>query len=294
MPLLTYRHRSLIPLYLGLGLLVIAAATLSAASDPPAQNASTASASTSSAADDDDAVLDPAEPDFRLVGLPTTMRLPRFKGSFALTHRFAGNLRRGSFSDNAGHLFGIDDGATVGFEYRFGIARHLEAVAYRVSFQQTLQLSAKYDAVHQSRTVPLSVSALISDEAINNFQDDHAQALGLSMSRTLAQAAAVYVVPTWVHNSAASAGIDRSTLFVGVGARVRIRPTVYVAADVSPRVSGYAPGTSQFGVALEKRAGGHMFQLNLTNSPGTTFAQMARGGALRSLSLGFNLTRKFF
>ena len=278
-----------------LGLLVAPTATLSAVpDDPQAQNAVASAASASSAADDDDAVLEPAEPDFRVVNLPTTMRLPRLKGNFALTHRFAGNLRRGSFSDNAGHLFGIDDGATVGFEYRVGIARHLQAVAYRVSFQQTLQLYAKYDAVHQSRTMPVSVSALISDEGTNNFQDDHAPALGLSLSRSVAHAAALYVVPTWVHNSAAAAGIDRNTLFVGVGGRVRIRPTVYVATDVSPRVSGYAPGTSQFGFALEKRAGGHMFQLNFTNSPGTTFAQIARGASPRSLSLGFNLSRKFF
>lgn len=86
----------------------------------------------------------------------------------------------------------------------------------------------------------------------------------------------------------------RDTLFVGAGERVPIWPTVYVAAEVSPRLSGYAPGTSQFGFALEKRAGGHMFQLNLTNSPGSTFAQVARGASPRSLSLGFNLSRKFF
>ena len=293
--MLTHRLGSLIHVCLALGLLVTSSPILSAAPDDPRpENGAASAASASSARDDDDAVLDPAEPDFRLVNLPTTMRLPRLKGDFALTHRFAGNLRRGSFSDNAGHLFGIDDGATVGFEYRFGIARHLQAVAYRVSFQQTLQLYAKYDAAHQTRTMPVSLSALISDEAVNNFQDDHAPALGLSVSRTLAQAIAVYVVPTWVHNSAAATGIDRNTLFVGVGGRVRIRPTVYVAADVSPRVSGYAPGTSQFGVALEKRAGGHLFQLNLTNSPGTTFAQVARGGVPQSLSLGFNLSRKFF
>src|SRR5580765_1424156 len=66
---------------------------------------------------DDDAVLQPAEPDYRLINLPTTLRLPLYKSSFALTHRFNGNLRNGSFGDNASGLFGIDNGAQIGFEY---------------------------------------------------------------------------------------------------------------------------------------------------------------------------------
>lgn len=258
------------------------------------QNAAAPTSAAAQASDDDDAVLDPVEPDFRLVDLPTTARLPRGKGNFGLTHRFAGNLRRGSFSDNASHLFGIDDGATVGFEYRFGIARHLEAAAYRMSFNQTIQLYAKYDAVHEGNSAPVSVSALLSDEGVNNYQDNHAPALGLSVSRKLGSVAAVYFVPMWVHNSAAGTGSTLNTTYTGIGSRVRIRPTVYLTAEVSPRLSGYKPGSNQFGFAIEKRAGGHMFQLNFTNTFGTTFAQIARGGAPQSLSLGFNLSRKFY
>lgn len=65
-----------------------------------AQSGATAPASSST--DDDDAVLDPAEPEFRIVALPTTARLPRWKSNFSLTHRFAGNLRRNSFWHQSG------------------------------------------------------------------------------------------------------------------------------------------------------------------------------------------------
>src|SRR5262249_50713780 len=98
--------------------LVVVAFPLSAsAADPTATPAAdpTAASVAVSPDDDDDAAFQPAEPEFRVVNLPTTMRLPRFKGNFDLTHRFAGNLRRGSFADQASRLFGIDDGATVGF-----------------------------------------------------------------------------------------------------------------------------------------------------------------------------------
>src|SRR3954464_7728795 len=46
---------------------------------------------------DEDTVPQPAEPDFTLINLPTTLRLPRYKSNFHLTHRFQGNLRDGTF-----------------------------------------------------------------------------------------------------------------------------------------------------------------------------------------------------
>jgi hypothetical protein len=298
LPMHTRSIRSLLLLVFTLGLLPAASHVVAAAEppDPPSvdTSASATSAAASAADDDDDATLDPAEPDFRVINLPTTLRLPRYKGNFSLTHRFGGNLRKGSFSDQASHLFGIDEGATVGFEYRFGIAKHLEATAYRVSFQQTIQLHVKYDALHQSGALPVSLSLLASDEGVDNYQHNHAPALGVTVSRKFGDVAAVYAVPMWVHNTAANAGIDVNTSFVGIGARLRIRPTVYVSGEVSPRLSGFKPGSNEYGFAIEKRAGGHLFQLNFTNTLGSTFAQVARGGTPESLSLGFNLIRKFY
>lgn len=256
--------------------------------------ASATSAALAQGDDDDAATLVLAEPDFRVINLPTTMRLPTHKGHFTISHRFLGNFRRGSFSDQASRLFGIDDGAVVGFEYRFGIARHVEVAAYRTATARTLQLYGKWDPIRQGATLPVSASVVVSVEGADNFQEDYAPAVAVSVSRRLGEWAAVYAVPTFVNNTAAILGTDEHTAFVGLGARLRIRPTVYVAAEVSPRVSGYTPGKSQFGFAIEKRAGGHMFQLNVTNGSGTTLAQVARGGQPANLGLGFNLSRKFY
>src|SRR6266566_6566939 len=88
-------------------------------------------------AEDDDAALQPAEPDYRVVNLPTTLRLPLYKSNFELTHRFNGNLRRGDFGDQAGKLFGLDEGATIGIEYRFAPIRHVEVAIYRTSYDRT-------------------------------------------------------------------------------------------------------------------------------------------------------------
>src|SRR5688500_20342093 len=89
--------------------------------------------SDATAGDSDEAELVLAEPDFRVLNLPSTLRLPRHGSSFQMTHRFNGNLRQGSFNENSSNLFGLDQGAAVGFEYRFGVARHLQAAVYRTA-----------------------------------------------------------------------------------------------------------------------------------------------------------------
>ena len=235
-----------------------------------------------------------AEPDFRVLNLPSTLRLPRHGSNFQLTHRFNGNLRRGSLGGNAGNLFGLDQGAAVGFEYRFGIARHLQAAVYRTAVDKVFQFYTKYDAVRQGDSLPVSLSALVSVEGADNFQERYSPALGLVVSRMAGDRLAVYATPIWVHNTAALLNIDRDTFFVGIGGRVRVSSTVYVVAEVAPRASGYSPDKPAYGFGVEKRAGGHLFQINFNNGQGTTFGQLARGGFPNSLYLGFNLARKFF
>ena len=252
------------------------------------------SAAAPAADEDDAAVLVPAEPDFVVINLPSTMRLPLFKGNFRLTHRFAGNLRRGSFSEQASSLFGIDQGATIGFEYRIAVAPNVQASFYRTSFDRTIQLHAKYDGIRQRRSMPVSISPLASIEGTDNFQEKYAPSVGVVISRTVGTRVAAYLTPIWVDNTAASLDVDRSTTYLGVGGRVRVKGSTYVAAEIVPRLAGYAPDEASYGVSIEKRVGSHMFSLTFTNSFGTTFAQVARGGTSTSLFLGFNLGRKFY
>ena len=253
-----------------------------------------ASQASAAAAADDEGELQLAEPDFRVVNLPSTLRLPQWKSNFQLTHRFNGNLERGDFGDQASNLFGLDQGAVVGFEYRIGIMRHVQAAVYRTAVDKTFQFYGKWDALHQNDSMPVSVSGLVSIEGTDNFQERYSPALGVTASRMVGDRFAMYTTPIWVHNTAAILNIDRDTFFVGVGGRLRLGATTYVVAEITPRVAGYAPDEAEFAFGIEKRAGGHLFQLNFGNSQGSTFAQTARGGFRDSLFLGFNLARKFF
>ena len=85
----------------------------------------------------------------------------------------------------------------------------------------------------------------------------------------------------------------KSTFFLGLGGRVRLRPSVYAAGEFSPRLSGHDPGDHMWGASLEKVTRGHTLALTLTNAYATTPGQIARGGTPGAMYLGFNIIRKF-
>jgi hypothetical protein len=263
---------------------------------PPASAAPAAAAA--SAQDpqgtDDERIVPLAEPDYRLVNLPTTLRLPTHRMSFDMTHRFVGNLMGRSFAENASNLFGFDDGAAVGLELRYAVARHVQVAMYRTNIDKTIQFYGKVDAIHQHAGTPFSLSALVSVEGTSNFHTNYQPGLSLILSRAIGSRLAVYAEPTWVGRTGLLAGRNQGTGFVGLGARARVRQRTYLVAEVSPRTTGFRPGPAEFGFGLEERVGGHVFQLNVTNTTSTTLGQVARGGLPSTLFLGLNLSRKFF
>jgi hypothetical protein len=260
-----------------------------------AAGATPSSAQTS--ASDPDLDLNMAQPDFTLVGLPTNLRVPKFKSAFRVTHRFTRPLGDGSFSDLASDFFGLDTGAQIGLEYRFGILSKTQIGINRTS-DRTIAFFAQREVLAQGESFPLTVSALGTMDGTDNFTDSYSPALGAVISSTIGNFAALYLEPVWVNNSNVlpSDLVDENdTFFIGMAARVRVRPTLYLVFEGSPRVSGYKPGEAQMSFALEKRLGGHMFQMNISNGIGTTFGPIARGVLSNDdWFIGFNITRKFF
>jgi hypothetical protein len=246
--------------------------------------------------DDPDLDINVSQPDFTVVTLPTTLRLPRFKSAFRVTHRFTRPLGQGDFGSLAENLFGLDSGAQIGLEYRFGLMRGLQAGIHRTS-DRTIQFFSEYSLVQQGETRPVGVGVLASIDGTNNFRDSYSPALGVAISRQLGAHGAVYFEPVWVNNSnplPSELADDNDTFLFGLGARVRVRPTVYLVGEFVPRV-GFAPGAHFGTFGIEKRAGGHSFQLNVSNGFGTTMGQIARGGtSSEDWYLGFAISRKFF
>ena len=247
--------------------------------------------------DDPDLDLNPLQPDFMVVAMPTTLRLPRHKSSFRVTHRFGRSLGSGDFGSLVEDLFALDSGAQVGLEYRFGLMRGTQVGIHRVS-DRTIEFFAQHDLMQQGDGHPVSLAVIGTVDGTNNFRDRYTPALGATLSRTIPRVGAVYLQPVWVNNSnplPSELADDNDSVLLGVGTRLRVRPTVYVVAEIIPRVIGHDPGVHQASFGVEKRAGGHSFQLNFSNGFGTTLGQIARGGTSNDdWYMGFHISRKFF
>jgi hypothetical protein len=281
------------------GQLLIALLAAVAALSPrgaAAQEAAATSAAVQQPDDDPDRDPSPSQPDFTIVNLPTTLRVPRFGSAFRVTHRFGRPLGQGDLGSLLEDFFGLDSGALIGLEYRFGLMRGLQVGVLRMS-DRTIDFFTQYSLLRQGENGPVGVGVHAAIDGTNNFRDSYSPSLGLIVSRELGSAGGVYFEPVWVNNSNPLPGEladDNDTLLLGLGARIRVRPTLYLVGEFIPRV-GHDPGVDHGTFGIEKRAGGHVFQFNFSNGVGNTISQLARGGSSNDdWYIGFNISRKFF
>lgn len=273
------------------------AAVSEAGSARQAGEAAAAAQAQTAPEDDPDLDVDPLQPDYTIITLPTTARVPRFKSAFRVTHRFRRPLGQGDIGSLFEDFFGLDSGAMIGLEYRFGIMRGAH-VGIRRTSDRTIELFSEYNLLQERNGKPVGLSAIASIDGTNNFRDSYTPALGVAISRSLMQFGTVYAEPIWVNNSnplPSELGDDNDAVLLGLGARLRVRPSVYLVGEIVPRVTGYDPGVSHATFGIEKLLGLHVFQLNFSNSFGTTMGQVARGAPNNDdWYMGFSISRKFF
>jgi hypothetical protein len=257
------------------------------------------------------------ELDQTVVNVQTTMPLRKHKSYFKITHRFARDLRRGSFSDLAQDAFSLDSGAIIGLEYRFAITSNLQAGIHRSILGKTINTFGKWDALRQGDGHGFGLSVGGGVEGQNNLHLDPQPSISAVLSRLHGTWLALYANPTYVHDAhtptlqLAHEGHDHGgavdpdadaeipgeehsdTVYLGLGLRARIRETVSFVAEVSPRLYGYRPDRATWNIGIEKLTRGHVLQLNFGNSFDTTPGMVARGGSPHDVYMGFNLSRKF-
>jgi hypothetical protein len=278
-----------IALWVGLAL----TPALATAQTPPAPPAATPP---DAAATDPDIRVDALQPDFTVTALPTTLRMPRHKLAFRVTHRFGRPLGSGDFGDLISDFFGFDSGAQIGLEVRYGLARGTQIGVHRTS-ERTTEIFGQHNFLSQRNGSRIGLDAFATLEGANNLRDRYQSALGVVVSRNAGGRLALYAEPFIVVNANASSGQgwDNNTLALGFGARARLRSAMYAVAEITPRLSGYDPGVSQISFGIEGRAGGHQFQINISNGAGTTLGQVASGAFNNdNWYIGFNMSRKFF
>ena len=246
---------------------------------------------------DPDARIDPLQPDFNLAALPTTLRMPRNKFAFRITHRFTRPLADGDLGDLLRDAFGFDAAAQIGLELRYGLLPGTQVIVHRTS-DRTIEILGQHNFLSQRNGSLVGLDAIGGIEGDNNLREEQRGIVGALLSRSVGRFAALYAEPVWVGNTNTIdlPGTDNDTLLLGLGARLRVRPSLYLLGEITPRLAGYDPGVSQMSFAVEGRAGGHLFQINFSNGFGTTFGQLASRGGITNDNwyIGFNIARKFF
>jgi hypothetical protein len=279
------------------GLLWVLAATPAGAAplDPFGQDPATPPPA---AVSDPDRQLNLAEPDFTLGALPSTLRMPAGTFAFRLTHRFARPIASGSVGDFFADFFGMDGAARIGLELRYGIRRGTQVNVHRTN-NRAIQFLGQQQLMGQREGRPLSIDAIVAVEGSDNFSEDFGTTVAGVVSHQIKARAALYVEPIVVFNANPFEALNAEpdyTVVLGLGGRLRLgQSKVYIVAEVAPRLAGFQPGVDHASIGLERRAGGHLFQITLSNALGTTLRQVAQGGLdRRDWFIGFNLSRRFF
>ncbi len=236
---------------------------------------------------------------------------------FKVTHRF-GTLNSGLYN-----MFGLDKasmriGADYGISDRLaiGVGRSTTGKIADGSMPLEQNTEKEYDAflkyrlLWQSsgkRIMPVSVT-LLSSVTINtlkstsiklNTSDRLYYAFQTLIAHKFSDGFSLQLAPTMVHYNLADSSMPNNLYSVGAGARIKLTKRTSLNLEYYYQLPGYKiPGTNNsFAVGYEIETGGHVFQLQLTNSYGMTertFIHETRGNwGNGDIRFGFNISRVF-
>jgi hypothetical protein len=238
----------------------------------------------------------------QLVNLPTTQTIDRRKVLFRISHRYFPSV-----SDGYEDFYGLDGPAVILLSLGYGINDRLSISLARSNRFKEVELSLKWLMLEQGEIETLPISAalnigggLITDiaEGEKTFQSENFKLNAqLILSYQFNNALSLLVVPAYSSNTNHWEIQSDSTLSMGFGARYMFPKDFSLIAEWIPVLAGYSSESSGWGFGIEKKIGGHIFQVFVTNSIGITSSQFVPGGTLKlqdgDFRIGFNIFRLF-
>jgi len=231
----------------------------------------------------------------QLLNLPTTATPAKGDVLVRISHRFSDPVDSG-FDD----LLGLDSAANILLSVGYGITDNLAVKVGRARAYKEFELSADWLMAEQGKTAGLPFSATLHGGvslATDGSPDEAKVFAAVSLSRQFTRRLSFLVVPAFVTNADHWALNPESTFSLGLGARYMIFNEFSIIAEWVPALAGYKEIESGWGLGIEKRIGGHVFQVFVNNAVGLTPAQYLPGGDLRlgdfDFRIGFNIFRTF-
>jgi len=247
-----------------------------------------------------------AQPDYPtwfstdLINLPT----PAMPGEKTLevhfSHRFSESIR------DAGRqgLWGLDSFAAPAFWFAYGIFDALEVHGGRSSNRGTWEYGAKIELLAEEQLgVPIAASAVVAGAYLDrdDVVDKNRFTLELPVGWRVHQRVSLMAVPFMATHTDPSGNPESNgySTALGLGGTFRITPGQSIDVEWVTHLGGFRnpDAVDQWQVYWGIKAGGHVFQIGVTNSVAYTADQMAPGaiptGRESDVRLGFNLVRAF-
>ncbi len=264
-----------------------------------------------------------AFPGLTLATLTTPQTLEKGTFSYRIAHRW-----RGEVGDGFGQFFGLDGGAHMLTQLAFSLSNNLVVDVARSGNNATFEFGAKWRFMREKNdgSVPLSaaVNAGVDWETIKEILDPDSPGQFLkrssgarfhwfgqvALSKQLSSKISVLLVPGILLNGNVNATDEDAIFTVGFAGKFMLAKDFSVFVEGVPILSG-ATGAAPVGgvraeggksvfndaftIGLERKVGGHVFHVYITNSLGLAAGQYMSGGDLDftngDFRLGFNIYR---
>ncbi|MGB7295850.1 MAG: DUF5777 family beta-barrel protein [Candidatus Aminicenantales bacterium] len=237
----------------------------------------------------------------RLVNLPTTTTPGKGEFLFRISHRFQPPV-----SDGWDAFYGLDGPAFILFSFGYGITDNLTATIGRSKLYQEWELSADWSLLEQGKnsSLPFSATLHVGGSVVSLDKPIGAEWSGrfrlsalVSLAHQLSDRLSFLLVPAFSSNTNFWEPSSEGTFSLAIGGRFIVMNDLSLIAEWIPRLAGYKDDYSGWGFGIEKKIGGHVFQVFITDSLGLTASQFLPGGDLRlgdgDFRLGFNIFRSF-
>lgn len=245
----------------------------------------------------------------RIITGQSVQQMKKKQLEFRISHRF------GQVNSGAYEAYGLDQ-STIHLGLEYGITDWFTVGIGRGSFEKTADAFYKFAILRQSkgsRVMPISLS-YVGSIAVNGmhppfdtltwyFSNRLSYSHQLLIARKFNESLSLQLTPTFVHRNLVPTETDPNDVFaVGIGGRYKLTARTSINAEyfyvISPGNNVVAtPMLNPLSVGVDIETGGHVFQIQLTNSLGMidksyvtqTTGQWKHG----DIHLGFNISRVF-
>jgi hypothetical protein len=255
--------------------------------------------------------------DTRVINSHSTQTLWRNELDFRVGHRF-GDIA--GTNGGAPTMFGIDNSADISIGFEYGVTNNLDIAITRYKgagpYRQLMEGYLKYKFIRQTSSTPISLVGIAkmygtlmqattdstSPNSYTNFSQRLSYSYQLLIARKFSERFSLQIMPTYVQRNFVAFEDQNTTLALGAGFRFQITKLIgivgeyhYVLRDENLAISNSMKDPLAF--ALEFNTGGHVFQLNFTNSRGFGEAQYVPSTASDftkgEFRFGFTIARVF-